>query len=583
MKRKNVVLNPIKKDRKKKLRSFIQFVIVIILTIIVIRTVFLLNHKEEVAVDLTNHDGFIALSYFGISRGESPKYVSKENLEKQLQVLASQGYKTISQQDIIDFYQTGKPLPEKALYLSFEDGRTDSSIFSQKILERLNYQATMFTYANKMDAKDTKFLKPKDLLLMKNSGYWEVGSNGYRLTYINVFNDKGESLRVIDENDVPNKTTIEYYNHYLMDFIRNEFMISAETRAEMEARITKDYRLMKDIYTEKLAEVPKAYAIMHANALYHNMDRLVEDVNAKQLKKIFQMNFNKESNAYNTSNEDIYNLSRLQISPYWSTNHVMMKIKEDTDNEVEFDIGDKNLAKDWNIYSGAAEFKNNEIIVTSNPAKEGRIFLKHSLPSKYTLNFTFTGNVVGRQSVYIKYDEQTRSFIRISLKDNEIIITEKLPDEKMKVLERIPLKEIKWNEEEYAFNKATVYSYQDTQKGSRIDKDEYPRNLKKNRVFHISMNKDTATIKVDNEFSKKIKVNSSLTGQQIGFGALYSKKDTSHEQYADDIYDTIIKDLLIQDHNEQTIFINQYTSYEKVWYKISTWFNKIVDYFIITF
>ncbi|CAM5335291.1 Polysaccharide deacetylase OS=Lysinibacillus sphaericus OX=1421 GN=LS41612_05135 PE=4 SV=1 [Lysinibacillus sphaericus] len=69
---------------------------------------------------------------------------------------------------------------------------------------------------------------------------------------------------------MPNKTTIEYYNHYLMDFIRNQFMIPSETRKEMETRIKKDYKLMHDIYEEKLDKVPKAYAIMHANALYND-------------------------------------------------------------------------------------------------------------------------------------------------------------------------------------------------------------------------------------------------------------------------------------------------------------------------
>lgn len=119
--------------------------------------VFLTDKRVEETVPLVNKDGFIALSYFGVSRGESPKYVSKDNLRKQLALLESQGYTTVTQQDILEFYQKNKPLPEKALYLSFEDGRTDSSIFAQNIMEDLNYKATMFTYANKMDTRDNKF------------------------------------------------------------------------------------------------------------------------------------------------------------------------------------------------------------------------------------------------------------------------------------------------------------------------------------------------------------------------------------------------------------------------------------------
>lgn len=132
MRKNNTVLNPQSKNRKKVIRSIIQAVIVILLATILIRAIFLINKFEEETIPLINEDGFVALSYFGVSRGESPKYVSKGNLDKQLSLLEKQGYQTISQQDIIDFYEQGKPLPEKALYLSFEDGRTDSSIFAQK-------------------------------------------------------------------------------------------------------------------------------------------------------------------------------------------------------------------------------------------------------------------------------------------------------------------------------------------------------------------------------------------------------------------------------------------------------------------
>ncbi|WP_285400028.1 polysaccharide deacetylase family protein [Lysinibacillus sp. fls2-241-R2A-57] len=583
MSEKNIVLNPAKKNRRKVIRSIIQLIIVVFLAVILFRVVFLTEKKVGETVPLENKDGFIALSYFGVSRGESPKYVSKENLKKQLALLESQGYQTITQQDVLDFYQKNKPLPEKALYLSFEDGRTDSSIFAQNIMEDLNYNATMFTYANKMDTRDNKFLKPEDLLLMEESGYWELGSNGYRLTYINIYNDKGQSLGVIDENNVPNKTTIEYYNHYLMDFVRNQYMIPSETRQEMEKRIQKDYKLMNDIYEEELGEVPKAYAIMHANSLYNSMDPLVESTNDKQIKDMFSMHFNLERGAYNDADADLYNLSRLQVSPYWSTNHVMMKIRQASKQNVEFEVGDHERAKEWSVINGAAEFEENEITITSAPSSEGRIILKEELPEQYNINFAFKGNVVGQQSIYLNYDEKNNSYIRIALIDNEIVVSEKLPGAGVEEKECFPLNEIQWNEEEYAFNKATVYDYQDTQKGSRIDEEEYPRNLTKTREFNIAVNKDKIKIDIDKELSKTIQVNPDIQGSQIGFGALFSKKETSHEQYADDIYDTIIENILITDVNDHTLFTNQYTNFDKVKHKTMTLFNNVVDFFIETF
>ncbi len=583
MSEKNVVLNSAKKNRRKIIRSIVQAITVVFLAVILIRVIFLTEKRVEETIPLENKDGFIALSYFGVSRGESPKYISKENLRKQLALLAGQGYTTITQQDILDFYQKNKPLPEKALYLSFEDGRTDSSIFAQNIMKDLNYKATMFTYANKMDARDNKFLKPKDLLLMEKSGYWELGSNGYRLTYINMYNDKGQSLGITDENNVPNKTTIEYYNHYLMDFIRNQYMIPSETRQEMEKRIQKDYRLMHDIYEEKLGEVPKAYAIMHANSLYNNMDSLVERANNKEIKDLFKMHFNLDLRAYNDADTDLYNLSRLQVSPYWSTNHVMMKIRQASKQNVEFEVGDHQRAKEWSVMNGAAEFQHNAITITSAPSSEGQVILNETLPEQYNISFAFKGNVVGQQSIYLNYDEKNTSYIRVALIDNEIVVFEKSPESSVVEKERFPLNNIKWNEEEYAFNKATVYDYRATQKGARIDEEEYPRNLTKTRVFNISVHKNKIQLDVDKVLSKTIQVNPDIQGSQIGFGALFSKKDTSHEQYADDIYDTFIEDILITDVNNHTLFTNQYTNFDKVKHITMTLFNNVVDFFIETF
>ena len=83
---------------------------------------------------------------------------------------------------------------EKSLFLIFEDGRTDTAIFSQKITEEYNYKSTILTYADKFEKEDPKFLKPDELKEMEESTYWELGTNGYRLEYINVFDKEHKFL-----------------------------------------------------------------------------------------------------------------------------------------------------------------------------------------------------------------------------------------------------------------------------------------------------------------------------------------------------------------------------------------------------
>ncbi|UZM98822.1 hypothetical protein OL548_31835 [Lysinibacillus sp. MHQ-1] len=57
------------------------------LAVVLIKAVFLTDKRFAEAVPLNNKDGFIALSYFGVSRNDSSKYVSKKNLEEQLTLL----------------------------------------------------------------------------------------------------------------------------------------------------------------------------------------------------------------------------------------------------------------------------------------------------------------------------------------------------------------------------------------------------------------------------------------------------------------------------------------------------------------
>ncbi|WP_369797397.1 polysaccharide deacetylase family protein [Paucisalibacillus sp. EB02] len=533
--------------------------------------------------EMNNKNGFIALSYFGVDRNGSPKYIGKDELEKQLGVLKEQGFETISQQQIIDFYEKGIPLPEKALFLSFEDGRTDSSIFSQKVLEALNYKATMFTYADKMNTSDTKFLKPRHLEDMVDSGYWELGSNGYRLTYINIFNGKGQYLGEIEENDVPDKTTIEYYNHYLMDFLRDEYMIPKETSLEMQQRITTDYELMDEIYTKSLSSMPKAYAIMHANSLYNNMHTTVESVNDKMIKKYFSLHFNRDLNAYNSIAEDenLYNLNRLQVSPNWPVNHLLMKIQNDSKWSMDFEKGDESIASKWLVKDGVGEFNQQKMILTTEPGKEVKATLVDDLPSEFTASFDLKGGVMGKQSVSLQGKDDQQQ-IYITIERNKLHVYEKIYQKEPKLIFEQQLDELNWSGEDYAFNKATQYDYFDTQQGSRIDEEAYPSTLLNNRHMSMTLDNGTLHLKVDQEDLIEVALPITSSTYQLALGGSNIPRKRSHEQDVDTIYDSIFENIVIQSP-DKVLYTVQESQMESFLQSISKMGSNIIDFFIEVF
>ncbi|ANY71978.1 polysaccharide deacetylase [Paenibacillus ihbetae] len=583
-KKRNPALNVKRKNRRKVIKVIGQIILLAVAAVVLINAVFdLQTYQEPDKSKWRQDEGFIALSYFGVGRSGTSKLVSQDQLDAQLKALYDQGYETISQQDVIDYYEKGAPLPDKALFLSFEDGRNDSALFAQPILEKYNFKATFLSYADKMGNSERKFLQPKDMLKMTRTGYWELGTNGYRLTYINIFDEDGRYMGVKDEKDLTDKSNVEYYNHYLMDFIRDENMIPIEDRAEMEARIGADYAAMRDVYSNKLGYVPGAYMIMHANALGEGMNELVDKANTEQIRQTFKMNFSREGTAMNDKQGDLYNLTRVQPAPYWSTNHLSMKLRKDSGQDMTFVTGDDKEAARWAVEGGAAEFDGSRIIVTSPPSGEGRIRLRQDPGADMTVTANLLGNVVGRQSIYVRVDEKGDSFLRLVLENNVLRVEQKAPGQEPKELFEQTLPDVQWGEEDLRFDKASVYTKEQTLSGDRDDDEEYPINILGNRKLELTAIGDTLKISVDGQVILGGQpVDSAIRGGGVALGSMY------HEQnQKDDIYDGIFENVTVSaiDPNggKDVRYTNKPSGLEGAVWRVRRTFDTAVNWAVETF
>ncbi|RED61596.1 polysaccharide deacetylase family protein [Cohnella lupini] len=588
MHRRNSALDYRKKNRRKIYKTLLQLALLMVVGYSLFHVlVDTESYRMPDEKEWSNRQGFIALSYFGVSRTGTPKLIDKSQLDQQLQALKDQGYETVSQQDILNFYHNGTALPDKALFLSFEDGRNDSSLYAQPLLEKYNYKATFLSYADKVGSGDRKFLQPGDMRKMMKTGYWEMGSNGYRLSYINIFNRDGTFLGMKDENDLHNKDKVEYYNHYLMDFIRDENMIPVEDRAEMETRIGTDYKAMRTIYDDKLGFVPNVYMIMHANALNEGMNRLVSDANNANIKQIFKLHYNREGTAFNEAGADPFDLTRVQPAPYWYTNHLLMKLRKDTGQAMKFVIGDKERAKDWRVISGAAQFIDNRIALTSLPSGNGMMYLDPSdAYTDMTLTANLSGNVIGKQSVYVRFDRNKDSYLRVSLIDNELIVDEKRPGRVATRLFTRKLGEVDWKESDLALNKATVYSIEQTASGNSENQSEvdYPTNVKNTRELGVTVTGNALTIKVDGE----LQLEERQIDSSINAGGVALESGFSEMNHKDDIYDGVFDDIRIEsirtDGERNTVlYQNSFEGLDKIVSRVKNAFDSTIDWMIDTF
>ncbi|GAA0122936.1 MAG: polysaccharide deacetylase family protein [Clostridium argentinense] len=583
-------LNYRKKNRIKAARTVMQVIILLAFSVLLIKALFgIKSYEQPDKTQWTNKNGFIALSYFGVGRSGTSKLIAKNELDKQLGTLYKLGYKTISQQDVLDFYNEGKPLPEKALFLTFEDGRNDSSLFAQPILEKYNYKATMLSYADRFEEKDFKFLQPKDLLKLKKSGFWELGTNGYRLSYINIFDRNNNYIGMKSEAEFKDKDNAVYYDHYLMDFIRDEDMIPIENKKDMEARINWDYMKMEEVYNEKLGFMPQVYMIMHANSLYNGMNRLVEDVNSKNIQQKFKIHFNREGVSCNKGNGNLYDLTRLQPKAYWYTNHLLMKINKDTSQNLPFVIGDENRKDKWEVIKGAAEFIGNRIVLTSPVEDNGLLYLKDSNDyNNINITTRIGGNVIGRQGIFLRYDREKNSFINIAFQDNEVIVEEKAPMKEKKQIYSCKLKDIEINDESGLTQDKDVSStYTKMQINDSKEANDKIIDIRKDRDIKIILNKNKLEIWM-NKFliAKDIPIDDNITTGGVALESRYSEINKK-----DRIYDGVFDDLKIQEIIEEKngnsempiLFYNGYSKSEKITRDIKIFFNSLVDWAIETF
>ncbi|MBO4374760.1 MAG: polysaccharide deacetylase family protein [Lachnospiraceae bacterium] len=590
------------KDKVKITRSVLEFVSIVVLLYFIIKALFFFtsftpyDEFDDSVVGSSDH-GFLALSYLGVDRQESDTLIKTTRLDEELAALKDLGYVTVSQKDIRDYYYDGKPLPEKALYLMFEDGRKDTAMFAEKLLEKYNYKATIMTYAKNLEKPDNTFLSPKDIRKIEKTGYCELGTNGYRLAYINAYDRYDRFLGQLTAKEYVQLRPYlgRDYNHYLMDFLRDENRIPTESAAQMRARIDYDYDMMRQVYTEKFGKIPTAYVLMQANTGRFGNNDKVSDQNKENMEKLFELNFNREGFSLNRADDDEYDLTRMQPQAYWYTNHLLMRIWDDLEDDekdwIRFVTGDGKKAAEWKVTSGAVQFDKNVIALTSLPGKNGRMYMSagKKIPKDICVFADINGNILGEQSIILRTDPKGSGGIRVMLKDNHLVVSADNDGQEVEMLdydlhELIDVKDrVSVEEDDEAAYEAellsrsvfsedmkegVIYYYegldakkeaQGTVRSVADGAEEYiagfDLNDKGSRKLGILLQDDRLSVTIDGRaVAKDLSCGFVPLGKEdtVILECGVPDEDYSQRNLADDVYDGVFSDLVIKGVNESS-------------------------------
>jgi len=611
-----------RKNRRKRLRVGAEFIVLAFLAFCIYNLFYTLKTYQPYdhsAVAVGDKDtGFVALSYFGVDHiGDTSTIIGQKQLYKHLQELKRQGFVTITQQDIKDYYQLNKPLPEKALYLMFEDGRRDTAIFAQPVLEDLNYKATIMSYGENLESRDLKFLKPSELEELEESTFWELGTNGYRMEYINVFDRYNNYLGEIDPLRYAMLTPYleRRYNHYLMDYIRDKDGVPKESYGHMMRRISYDYEHLRDIYTEHFGRVPGAYVHMHGNTGKFANNNAVSAVNEKWIRELFPMAFNREGYSFNQRNSSMYDLTRMQPQPYWPINHLLMRIKYDINTPIEFYAGDTSRQNNWNLLTGAAELENETYTLTTLPEGEALAEVRESsnLPDvKVSVNLL--GNAFGAQQIFLRSDSARQNYLCVELINNELLVLEQangsrkeLYREKIPVIlgEKIPSVEENKREAEtqenlafarYATSPQQAEEYygrakqREAMPAASVDDGAQPYahvqsfHRRSTHKLEIALKGSHLSLKLDEKsIPQDIMVQENGQGG-VMLGASWQGEAWSQRNLADDVYDAVFEKFTITTNTgkdkEKVLFTTELSGWDKFVFRAKETWESILFWFL---
>ena len=117
--------------------------------------------------------------------------VPPERFEQHLQYLRAQGYTSIALRDLILALQSGHPLPEKAIVLTFDDGYRDNYLHAFPLLLKYGFKGTFFIITAYIDEQRPQYVSWEQVVAMHRAGM-EIGSHAY--THVDLRNRSADYL-----------------------------------------------------------------------------------------------------------------------------------------------------------------------------------------------------------------------------------------------------------------------------------------------------------------------------------------------------------------------------------------------------
>lgn len=341
---------------------------------------------------------FVALAYAGVS--SLTNEISPERFKEQLQALRRSGYTAVNLDDVKQLLQKGKPLPRKALLMTFDHARKTSYFDTRSSLRRLGWDAVMFLWTKPIDEQDPANLRWPYINEMIRSRIWAIGAqsdNGFAEVPADATGRLGNFM-----------TTPMWYPR------ENRY----ETLEEFKTRLNNDHLRCQEIIEKHTGKKPTVYAFPYGDfGQYDARAVLTRRVNLDLVGQYYDLGFVVGNKALNTRYSDPRRLNRLLVDPQISTADLLARLEKAWPVQGEYKAWNQIASPSaWIVDWGAMTITNNQILLYAPAAVTGaKMWLAGSdlcQDISVRLEFRLRGGQLG---VYLRASADEESYVSFGL------------------------------------------------------------------------------------------------------------------------------------------------------------------------
>ena len=312
--------------------------------------------NEANAIASRTASGFLAISYEGVSAEPEPSgtFITTERFSQHLAALRAAGYHPLSLADVRDFYLENRPLPERAILMTFENTHRSTYFEIRSLLSKHRWRATMGVVTLPvMEANSDVLLTPylRDMLLDSN---WDLACESHDGT-----------------STIPTSP----HNRRALFFSSPQWLADEqryEQYGEFTARIVNDHNTALAYFRDQLKLEPTAFFFPKGNyGQFEDNSSVLRDANLNAVAERYPLGFILNQHAYNDINSDRRRLNRLPIDPNWDAETLIKRLEnawpiQARRSRAESIVPPERWIADW----GIIEIFRNSFTLRARPADD---------------------------------------------------------------------------------------------------------------------------------------------------------------------------------------------------------------------